>query len=155
MYGFVGGRAAVPQNADWSARDFATISAGWNRKVGPQNSVRTLGSRMSRFDIFWIVLAIISVMFVGAGLVNQREFQAAAIDASEKQIKMAFAKRGERLNELGKPDYSLGRVEMLAKTSEAEYDVTLLVTTPVWISLTALNFFVAPTVTIDSMEQRR
>ncbi len=114
-----------------------------------------MGTQVSRFAIFGIVLAIIAVVFVGAGLANQREFQSAAIDESEKQIKMAFAARGERLYELGKPGYSLGRVEMMAKTGQAEYDVTLFVTTPVWISLTALNSFVAPTVAIDNIEQRQ
>lgn len=56
-----------------------------------------MGTQVSRFAIFGIVLAIIAVVFVGAGLANQREFQSAAIDESEKQIKLAFAARGERL----------------------------------------------------------
>jgi hypothetical protein len=108
---------------------------------------------VSRLANAWIVLVVIGVIFVGVGFAKHGGFRFAAIHESEKQIKMAFAERGERLYELGKPEYSLGTVEMMAKTNKAEYLVTLRVTNPHWFSLTALNMFISPTVTIDSLEE--
>lgn len=110
---------------------------------------------MNRLTIAGIVLATIGLAFVGVGFANQSKFQFAVVHASEKQIKKAFVERGESLSELGKPDYSHGKIEMMAKTNKAEYLVTLFVTNPEWVSLTALNLFVAPSVTIHSMEERQ
>lgn len=110
---------------------------------------------MNRPALALSVLAVIGVVFVGLGFANQREFQFAAIHEAEKQIKRTFVERGEKLSELGKPDYSLGKIEIMAKTDKAEYTVTLFVTNPDWVTLTALNHFVAPTVTIHSMDERQ
>jgi hypothetical protein len=109
---------------------------------------------MNRVVIAWVVLAALGAVFVGVGFANQREFQFAAIHESERQIKRAFIERGEHLAELGKPNYSFGRVEMTARTDKAEYVVTVLVTNPDWVSLTALNLFVAPTVSMHGIEKR-
>lgn len=110
---------------------------------------------MSRLGIAGIVLAVIGIIFVGVGFANHDEFQFAAIYESEKQIKNTFIERGETLHELGKPDYSFGKVEMMAKTDKAEYLVTLFVTNPYWVSLTALNKFIPPAVAVHSIEKRQ
>ena len=110
---------------------------------------------MSRSALVFIVLAVIGVVFVGLGLAHQSRFQFQAIVASEKQIKALFVERGERLSELGKPEYSPGRIEMMARTDKAEYTVTLFVTNPPCVTFTALNLYIDPTVTIDSVEERQ
>lgn len=110
---------------------------------------------MSRPATSWIVLAVIAVIFVGIGIAKHEEFRLRTIDESEKQIKKTFVQRGERLRELGKPEYSLRTVEMMARTDKARYMVTLRVTNPPWVSLTALNMFISPAVKIDSVEQTK
>jgi len=109
--------------------------------------------KVSRLHSVWIALAVIAAIFVGAGIPKHAEFRFRAIDESEKQIKKVFADRGERVREFGKPDYSLGTVEIMARTDKARYIVTLRVTNAHWVSLTALNMAISPTVIISSIEE--
>jgi len=109
---------------------------------------------MRRIVIVWVVLAVVGVALMGLGSANQRKFQFSAIEEAEKAVKAYFLERKEDLLELGKPDYSLGRIEMTATTDKAEYVLVLFVTNPDWVTLTALNLAVAPTVTINSAKER-
>jgi len=110
--------------------------------------------KVNPFAIATVVLAVIVITFVGLGFVNYREFQFRAIDESESQIKKYFTDHGESLSELGEADYSLGVIEMMAKTDKGEYTVTLFVTSSDWVTITALNYFVDPAVIIRSVEAR-
>ena len=113
---------------------------------------------MNRKKALWVALmqfltvpALLFLVF-GVGLLNIHGFQNKAKRQSEYALKTYFAKKGEMIEQVIPPDYTLGMIEVKVVTDKDSYYAVLGVTDPWWVEYTILNCFITPKVVIHSID---
>jgi hypothetical protein len=116
------------------------------------------GVVMNRKKALWVALmqfltvpALLFLVF-GIGLLNTHDFQNKAKRQSEYVLETYFTKKGEMIEKVFPPDYSLGMIEVKVVTDKDSYYAVLEVTNPWWVEYTILNCFIAPKVVLHSVD---